>query len=75
MRECTNAMRPRVPASQGLPLPRPLLMGLAGRLVDLGAELRPRHQMRGRGKPGHVDPGLGDELAEVGGKPMSEVTG
>ena len=28
MRELTNAMRPRVPASQGLPLARPLLMDL-----------------------------------------------
>ena len=55
-------MRPRVPASHGLPLPRPLLAGLTGRLVGLRAELGPRHQMRVRREPGHVDADLSDQL-------------
>src|ERR1700739_4234152 len=39
-----------------------LAPGLTGRLVGLWAELGPRHQMRGRGEPGHVDADLADQL-------------
>ena len=59
-------------AAQGAGQPRvalgaALADGLTGRLVDLRAELGPRHQMRGRGEPGHVDPDLGDQLGSGNG--------
>lgn len=52
----------RVAASDDrLLLAATLAHGLAGGLVGLRAELRPRHQMRGGRESGHVDPGLGDQ--------------
>src|SRR6266542_554770 len=61
-----RARQPRVALAAALvPL-------LAGRLVGLGAELGPRHQVRGGGEAAHVDADLGDQL--LGGGSADPVT-
>jgi len=66
-------------AAQGAGQPRvalgaALADGLTGRLVDLRAELGPRHQMRGGGEPGHVDPDLGEQLGGGNGAHAGDVS-
>ena len=70
------AISPRMPLSQGLPLPAlpwPVLRpGLAG----LGAELGPGHQPAGGAEDGHVQADLGDDgLGSVGPQPGSHPAG
>src|SRR6266704_497481 len=62
VRATVAAMLPRVAASQGLPLARPLFLRLpADSWVD-GQNLAQDTRWAADGKPAHVDPHLGDEL-------------
>jgi hypothetical protein len=56
------AASPMVAPIQGLPLPVELDLVLPAEALVVGANLAPRHQVRGAGEAGHLCADLGDEL-------------
>ena len=67
MRLAVATISPRVPASQGLPLPVVACLFLPADWRGLGGEFGPGDQVRGGGEHVHIDAEFGDEVLGGGG--------